>query len=138
MPAKYILDSCAMLAFIYRENGDEVVKSILMQAQGGSVEVYMNKLNLFESYYDIMRSKSLQQAEDYYSMVKASPIKIIDSISDPVFRKAGLLKTQYRISLADSILLGEAFAMDASLLTSDHHEFDIVEKNENIRFLWIR
>ena len=85
-----------------------------------------------------MTSKGLQQAESYYSMVKASPIKIIDSLSDSVFRKAGLLKTQYKISLADSIALGETFAIDASLLTSDHHEFDIIEESDNIKFLWIR
>ena len=138
MSAKYVLDSCAMLAFIYRENGDKIVKSILKQSQDRNIEVYINKLNLFESYYDIMRSRNLQQAENYYAMVKALPIKIIDGISDSVFRKAGLLKTQYRISLADSIVLGEAFVLDASLLTSDHHEFDIVEKNEKIKFLWIR
>ena len=81
---------------------------------------------------------NLQQAEDYYAMVNASPIKIINGISDSVFRKAGLLKTQYQLSLADSVALGETFAMNASLLTSDHHEFDIIEKNEDINFLWIR
>ena len=114
MPDKFVLDSCAMLAFIYREAGDEVVK------------------------YDIMRSRGLQQAERYYAMVKESPIQIINGIADLVFRKAGILKTQYKMSLADSIALAEAYVMDATILTSDHHEFDAVEKSEGIKFLWIR
>ena len=27
---------------------------------------------------------------------------------------------------------------DAKIVSSDHHEFDIIEKSENINFLWIR
>ena len=64
-------------------------------------------------------------------------VRIINGISGPVLRKAGLIKTQYRISLADSIALGEAYIIGATILTSDHYEFDIVEKNEDIKFLWI-
>lgn len=138
MQDKYVLDSCALLAFVYRENGSELVKSILEQAEFGSILVYMNKLNLFESYYDIIRSRGLSQSEELYKYVQMSPIKIIDGISDTVFRKAGILKNQYKISLADSIAIGETLVMDASILTSDHHEFDIIEENENIRFSWIR
>ena len=135
---KYILDSCALLAQVYDELGADAVESIIDKASTGTIIVYMNKLNLYEAYYDVLRSVGLQEAEQLYKEVQVSPIKIIDGISDPVFRKAGLLKARYRISLADSIALGEASVMGASILTSDHHEFDIVEKNEKIKFLWIR
>lgn len=42
------------------------------------------------------------------------------------------------MSVADSIALGEAITRNAYLSTCDHHEFDIVEKQEHIRFDWIR
>ena len=135
---KYVLDSCALLAQIYDEAGADVVEAIIDKANVGGAIVYMNKLNLYEVYYDILRSEGLPQAEQLYTEVQLSPIRIIDSMSNPVFRKAALLKTQYRISLADSIALGEASVIDAFLLTSDHHEFDIIEKNGDIKFLWIR
>lgn len=138
MAVKYVLDSCALLAYVYKENGDAVVKSILKQADEGRAMLFMNKLNLFEAYYDVLRSEGLQQAEDFYSMVQMSSVSIINGITDSVFREAGRIKAQYRMSLADSIALGESSVLGASILTSDHHEFDPVEKNEKIKFAWIR
>lgn len=48
------------------------------------------------------------------------------------------LKSTYRISLADSIALAQAIALNAELLTCDHHEFDVLEPFEPIKILWIR
>ena len=138
METKYVLDSCALLAYVYKEIGADVVKSIFTQADKNDVMLYMNKLNLFESYYDIRRSEGMQQAENFYSMILMSSIQIIDGISDLVFREAGRIKTSYKISLADSIALGQTSILKASILTSDHHEFDVIEKNEEIKFAWIR
>ena len=138
MAAKYVLDSCALLAYVYQEIGDDVVKLVLEQADVGHIQVYMNKLNLLEVYYDIRRSEGFKQAEKLYNMVQKSPVNIIDGISDPVFREAARLKSQYRMSLADSIALGETSVLEASILTSDHHEFDLVEQSEAIKFAWIR
>ena len=138
MAAKYVLDSCALLAFIYKESGYDIVKTTLAQADSGSAEVYMNKVNLFEVYYDIRRSTGSQEADDAYSMIQKLPIVIINGISEKVFREAARIKTGYKISLADSFALGEASVMSAPLITSDHHEFDAVEKNEKISFKWIR
>ena len=135
---KYILDSCALLAHVYDETGADIVETLIDKASTGMITVYINKLNLYEAYYDVLRSVGLKEAEQLYKEIQISPIKIIDGISDHVFRKAALLKTRYRISLADSIALGESFAAGTRIVTSDHHEFDIIEENEDIDFLWIR
>lgn len=34
--------------------------------------------------------------------------------------------------------MSNAYVMDAVLLSSDHHEFDAVEKQEGMEFDWIR
>ena len=135
---KFVLDACALLSFIYNEPGCDVVQKALEQADSGSIKLYMNKLNLLEVFYDIRRSKGMDVAENYYSVVLDSSIYLIDGIADDVFREAGRLKTQYRMSLADAVALGQASALGASILTSDHHEFDTVEQNEGIKFTWIR
>ena len=138
MANRYVLDACALLAFFYKESGFDVVKSALEDADSRKANVYMNKLNLFEVYYDIMRSKGLEQAEECYEVALKLPINVIDGISDLVFREAGRIKTNYKMSIADSIALGEASILDAAILTSDHREFDIVERKEKIKFMWIR
>ena len=84
MVVKYVLDSCALLAYIYDEVGSDVVESALKQADENIAVLYMNKLNLFEVYYDILRSEGLQQAEDFYSMVQMSSINVIDGLCDIV------------------------------------------------------
>jgi len=138
MATKYVLDSCALLAYIYNEIGDDVVKTIMNQADEGKAILYMNKINLFEAYYDITRAEGLQRAEGFYDMVKKSSINVINCISDAVFREARRIKLKYKMSLADSIALGETFSQNASILTSDHREFDPVEQSETINFTWIR
>ena len=52
--------------------------------------------------------------------------------------KAGNLKRRYKMSLADSIGLGETIIYNGTFVTADHHELDIVDKKEDISFTWIR
>jgi len=81
MADKYILDACALLALVYRETGDDVVKSTLDLANSNKADVYMHVINFYEAYYDIVRSKGLQQADAVFDMLLKSPVRIIDGIS---------------------------------------------------------
>ncbi|MDR0459858.1 MAG: hypothetical protein LBH62_00220 [Nitrososphaerota archaeon] len=63
---------------------------------------------------------------------------IQSELTDIVFNEAGRFKASYRISLADSIALAETTVFGGELLTADHHEFDVIEKQEEIKFHWIR
>jgi predicted nucleic acid-binding protein len=98
----------------------------------------MHKLNLLEVYYDTYRTIGKEQAEKLITEFLKQPVSINAEISDEIFDEAGRLKATYKISLADSVALAEAAVSGGALLSSDHHEFDMVEKNENIRFEWIR
>jgi len=138
MVSKYVLDACALAAFFNDEKGADIVQSILLEADESKVQVYMNKLNLFEVYYGIRREESHQKAEEFYDIVNRLPITIINGISDDVFREAGRIKSSYKMSLADSIALGETSIMSAAIITSDNHEFDIIDEQESILFKWIR
>jgi len=70
--------------------------------------------------------------------IKQSPIVVNREISDEIFLEAGRLKATYKISLADSIALAQAVVSGGSLLTSNHHEFDVIEGKEDINFAWVR
>jgi len=98
----------------------------------------MNKLNLMEVYYGTYRSCGKDNADRMLSSLKTAPISVKQEITDDIFFEASRLKVSYKISLADSIALAEASTSGGELLTADHHEFDIVEKNEKIKFCWIR
>jgi len=138
MGNKYVLDACALAAFFNDEEGADIVQGVLLEADEAKIQLYMNKLNLFEVYYGIRREEGYQKAEKFFDMTSRLPITIINGISDDVFREAGRIKSSYRMSLADSIALGEASVMGATIITSDHHELDIVDEKETISFKWIR
>jgi predicted nucleic acid-binding protein len=91
-----------------------------------------------EVYYDVYRSADRETADNVVSELTKHPVTIVSEISDAVFAEAGRLKATYKISLADSIALAEASVSGGSLATADHHEFESVEKREDIQFYWIR
>ncbi|GHU25523.1 hypothetical protein FACS1894172_17920 [Spirochaetia bacterium] len=53
----FILDACALIAHFAKENGADNVKNILKNAiDDENTKVYMNKINLMEVYYDVIKS----------------------------------------------------------------------------------
>ena len=107
MSNSYVLDACALLALINNEEGADSVEAILREALDGKVEVYMNKINVYEIYYGIYRVEGKDKADETYQLIQRQPINIIDTFEDDVFKEAAKLKSKYKMSLADSIALGE-------------------------------
>lgn len=138
MKSRYILDACALIAYINDEEGADTVESLLVGAIVGDASISMSKINLLEVYYGVLRDFGLAKAEEVLNEILSLPIQIIGNLSDATFREAGRLKATYKISLADSLALGFASVSGDALVTADHHEFDAVEKAETIKFIWIR
>ncbi|MDR1913985.1 MAG: hypothetical protein LBQ68_05820 [Clostridiales bacterium] len=54
-------------------------------------------------------------------------------------RQAGKFKSIHkRISLADAFAVAQTITSGGVLVTSDHHEFDVIDSAGTIEFLWIR
>jgi len=132
------MDACALIAFLRDESGAEAVTAVLKCAKQGKAEICMNSINLLEVYYDIYRNLGKAKADEELLMIKELPIVIQSELTDSVFNEAGRFKASYRVSLADSIALAETTVSGGELLTADHHEFDVIEKQEEIKFHWIR
>ena len=134
----YILDACALIAVLYSETGADVVKAAFEEADKGLAKIVIHKTNLLEVYYEAYRERGKDSADLMLAELKKRPIIINAEISDEIFAHAGRLKATYKISFADSFALAQAIVSDGSLLTSDHHEFDVIEGKENINFAWVR
>jgi predicted nucleic acid-binding protein len=98
----------------------------------------INKINLLEVYYDVIKAYNDQEADKMLEIVKKMPIKIIVELKDEVFKKAGQLKSKYKISIADSIAIAESIINNGALITADHHEIEPVEIAEKINITWFR
>ena len=138
MSKVYVLDACALIASLSNEEGANKVEAVYDKVVAGKAKVVVNIINLLEVYYDDYRIRGKDSADKMVTAIKASPTKIVSEIGSDIFAEAGRLKASYRISLADSIVLAQTKVLGGTLLTSDHHEFDVIEAKEPIDFLWIR
>jgi len=138
MKKVYVIDACALIAFLADEEGAGIVESILKEAEKRKCKLFMNRINLLEVFYGVYREEGKEKAEEVLERILKLPIKIIKTIKSKVLKEAGRLKATYKISLADSIALAETLTKKALILTADHHEFDEIEEKERINFSWIR
>ena len=98
----------------------------------------MHTVNVLEVYYHIYKLYDKASALNFLEKIKDSPIQLRAEVTDDIIINAGKLKRQYKLSLADAIGLAETIISNGSFVTADHHELDIIEKKEKIKFTWIR
>jgi len=134
----YVLDACSLISILSNEKGADVVKNLLEKAVNNEINILMNKINFLEVYYYVYKKYDENRAMKLLRDIKISPIKLNMDITDDILIKAGRLKSLYKISLADSIGLAESIINRGYFVTADHHELDIIEKNEKLNFVWIR
>ena len=138
MSKVYVLDACALIALLSHEEGAEKVASVYKDTNINNAKIFMNVVNLLEVYYDFYRAYNKETADNMISQVEASAVNVITEIDKIILIEAGRLKATYKISLADSFALAQTKVIGGILVTSDHHEFDVIEDKEDISFLWIR
>ena len=134
----YVLDACALIALLLHENGADKVAHAYKEASSGNAKIVMNAINLLEVYYDFYRAYNKKTADDMIVHIDASIVRIITEIDKTLIKEAGRFKATYKISLADSFALAQTKIVNGILLTSDHHEFDVIDGKEPIQFRWIR
>ena len=138
MSEKFVLDACAMIAFLNDEEGAQKVEQLLSQGDRTPNTLFIHEINLLEIYYGVYRDENKELAEQTYVKVVNLPIKVVTGLKKNVFKEAGRLKAIYKISLADSIALAEASIRRIPLVTCDHHEFDPIQDRNELDFFWIR
>lgn len=131
---KYVLDACSLIAYFNQENGSEKVEEILSEEN----DIFISIVNVFEICYDLDRTSEDISGLDIYNDIKELPLTIIETIDKEQIEHAIFFKNQFKISVADSFALSLARKVNAILVTSDHHEFDEIEKEGLLNFLWIR
>ncbi len=138
MKDSYCLDACALIAFLCDEPGADVVEQLLIEAERKNISLIMHRINLLEVYYGIEKSEGKSRADEILKSIYDLPITFIDKINDRIFFTASYFKSNYRLSLADAIALATSKTRKAKLVSSDHHEFDVLERNNEINIKWIR
>lgn len=134
----YVVDACALIAYLFDEEGSDLFESLLVQARNNEIEMVIHLINLGEVYYDVVKRNDVKTAQETYQDVKQLPIRFEDRVSDQMVYKAGEVKATYRISYADAFAVAQANLSNAELITTDHKEFEPLEQAGVVKIKWLR
>jgi|SRR3990172_7062477 len=124
----FVLDACSIIAFLRGEAGSEIIESVLMKEDNRCVA---HAINLCEVYYDFIRAKDEETARGAIGDLQSIGIIATEKMDRSFWQDAGKIKARNKISLADCFAIALAMRENATLLTSDHHDFDPIVKNGN-------
>lgn len=118
----YVLDSCAVIAFLQREPGAEIVAEILKDTQNRCL---LHAVNACEVYYDTYRRSGEADASAVEELLKTTGVELVETLPSALWQTAGKLKAEWRrVSLADCLVIALALLENGTVLTTDHHELD--------------
>jgi predicted nucleic acid-binding protein len=114
----YVLDTSAILTLREEEEGADQVEDILRQSQSGMVEVYASFMAYMETFYRVWQVEGESSAKRTYAELLALPIKQV-SVTQPILLKAGAIKAQFQLSVADAWTIATAAELGATLVHKD-------------------
>ncbi len=128
-----VLDSYAVLAYLFAEEGHEKVVTLLEKTADAGRNALIAAPNWAEVRYQVERRFDTARWREIREKLFALPIEIVPADSD-LAEAAGAIKAHRKMSLADCFAAALAKLRKADLYTGDP-EFRAVE-NE-IRIVWI-
>lgn len=132
----FVLDASAKIAFLRGEPGADAVAEALLDCES---RCYAHALNLCEVFYDFERAADRQHALQAVSDLATLGVIEDASLAPGVWQAAGTLKARLRrVSLADCFAIELAGRLEATILTADHHEFDVLAGQTEYRIRFIR
>ena len=134
----YILDACAIIAYLKNEQGSGVIHQFFIDATNKKCELFFHASNLFEVYYQSIRDDGQKTAGELWDDIHLFPINILYTFDESFIKIASKIKAENKLSVIDSFLLAQAKILNAAVITSDHHEFDILETKRLFNFEWYR
>ena len=130
---KSVLDSFAVLAFLFKETGHEKVLSLLESASKDDEVVHISAPNWAEVLYIIERRKGVDEWNRARVSLLALPIEVRPA-DQTLAELAGRIKASKKMSLADCFAAALAKQLKAELYTGDP-EFHEVEKD--VKIIWL-
>lgn len=128
-----VLDSYAILAFLFKQDGFEKVTHSLEKANDSGVPALITSINWAEVKYMVERKAGPNQWVAIRYKLLSLPIEII-SCDQVLAELAGEIKVNNRMSLADCFCAALAKQRSGEIYTGDS-EFSSVE--DQIKIIWI-
>lgn len=128
-----VLDSYAVLAFLFKEKGHKIVLDLLEKAVEAKKKLLIAAPNWAEVRYLVERKAGSDRWAEVRDKLLALPIEIIDA-DRKLAEAAGEIKAFHQMSLADCFAAALARLKKAEIYTGDP-EFRTVEAEQKIVWL---
>ncbi|MBI4607670.1 MAG: type II toxin-antitoxin system VapC family toxin [Candidatus Rokubacteria bacterium] len=128
-----VLDSYAVLAFLFEEDGHETVLALFEKAAASDQNVLISAPNWAEVRYQVERKIGADRWNEVRLKLLGLPIEIVPA-DQQLAELAGEIKATRKMSLADCFAAALAKQKKADLYTGDS-EFRAVEKD--VKIVWV-
>ena len=129
MSGAYVFDTEAIIAYLYKEPGHEVVADLLDQVFSGETGGVLTETNASEVFYLVARFEGVDDAPTDASLREADrDIRALErqglELETADWRLAAEVKADGSISLADAYAVALAHERDATLVAGADDDFD--------------
>jgi predicted nucleic acid-binding protein len=114
----FVLDTSAILTILNREEGLNIVLSLLDRAKDNQVAIYIPFIGMMELEYLLLRKISPEETMAILTFVRAWPVQIIES-TEEWRHQAATIKAHTPLSLADAWIASLALLSHAELVHKD-------------------
>jgi len=134
--AAFVFDACALIALADDEAGADILESYIANEEN---DCYVHSINLCEVYYQAHRRSSEAEAVKLIEEFLEIGFMERSDMDTSFWHSVGNLKSVYRrISIADCCAVALTIRLGAELLTSDHHELDILAERAECPVVFFR
>jgi predicted nucleic acid-binding protein len=119
MPARRVVDSWAMLAWLQGEPSAPLVRQILFDANAGTLELVMSWYNVAETFYSLAKRQGPDAAEVFLSRLPSLPIRLVLPDEDGIV-SAARIKAAHPVAFGDAFAIALAQSEEASVVTGDN------------------
>lgn len=131
--ASPVLDSFALLVFLFKEKGHQKLVGVFEQAAETDQAALIAAPNWAEVRYIVQRKVGFERWGEVRSAVLALPLQIV-AADQALAESAGALKAVKKMSLADCFAAALAQQQRAAVYTGDP-EFKAVE--DEVKVIWL-
>jgi len=131
--SRHVLDAHALVAFLEREPGYEVVAALFAKAVEEDAPLLMTSVNMGEVLYMALREGGPDRMAQVEQITADLPVEVVP-VDMPLARMAAEFKAAHRMSYADCFSAALAARSACPVVTGDP-EFASVEKK--VKVVWL-
>lgn len=99
----FVLDACAYIAFLRKEQGFEKILSLINKVSNKHTTIIIHTVTIAEVYYDFLKLSGKQRADSVLTDTYKLPVVILPEVTPELIQHVGYFKSHYKISFADCL-----------------------------------